>query len=122
MKSIPVNVSLLLLKVVSIEEADHSISLQFQITLQWKENRATYHNLKTDMYLNTLSSEDINKLWLPLVIYTNTEQLETTRLGENWEWSTNVWIKREGNFVRSGLDVLDETEIFKGTENSLVLV
>ena len=107
---------------VSIEEEDHSIGLQFQITLEWKENRATYHNLKSDMYLNALSSEDINKLWLPLVIYTNTEQLETTRLGENWEWTTNVWVKREGNFVRSDLDVSDEIEIFKGTENSLVLV
>ena len=48
--------------------------------------------------------EDINKLWLPLVVYTNTDQQKTTRLGENWEWSTKMLVKREGQF---GFEVLD---------------
>ena len=30
----------------------------------------------------------MKRLWLPIVIYTNTKQLETPRLGENWEWTT----------------------------------
>ena len=118
---VKVNVSITLLKVVSIKEEDHSIEFQFEIDLRWKENRATYHNLNREMYLNALSMDDINKLWLPLVIYTNTDQKETTRLGVQWEWTTDVWIKREGNFVRGGVDVLDEVEIFKGEENSLVM-
>ena len=109
------------MKVVSLEEEDHSIELQFQINLQWKEKRATYHNLKANMFLNALSTDDINKLWLPLVIYSNTDQLETTRLGMEWEWTTDVWVKREGNFVRSEPTVLDEIEIFEGEENSLVM-
>ena len=74
---VPVQVSLTVYKVVSIQEEDHSIELQFQITLQWKEIRAIYHNLKRVFYLNALSIDDINKLWLPLVIYTNTDQQET---------------------------------------------
>ena len=41
-----------LLKVVAIEEEGHSIELQFQITLEWKEHRATYQNLKMESYLN----------------------------------------------------------------------
>ena len=121
MKPVEVYVSLTLFKVVAIEEEDNSLELQFQITLEWKENRATYHNLKTNMYLNALSSEDINKLWLPLVIYTNTDQQEMTRLGVEWEWTTNVWVKREGNITRSTQFVLDEIDIFKGAENSLVM-
>ena len=122
MKPVPVNISLLLYKVVAIEEEDHSIELQFQITLEWKENRATYHNLKNESYMNALSKKDINRLWLPLVVYTNTDQQETTRLGENWEWSTKVVVKREGTFERSEPEVLDEIEIFKGKENSLSMV
>ena len=118
---VPVNVSLTLYKVVAIEEEDHSIELQFQIHLEWKENRATYHNLKYKTYLNALSLGEINTLWLPLVIYTNTDQQETTRLGVEWEWSTNVNVNREGNFSRSGYEVLHETELFKGGENSLIM-
>ena len=77
----PVKVSLSLLKVVDMKEEDYSIELQIQITLQWKENRANYHNLKPETYLNALSENEIKNLWLPLVVYTNTDQQETTRLG-----------------------------------------
>ena len=118
---VAVNVSLTLLKVVAIEEEDHSIELQFEITMEWKEIRATYHNLKPEAYLNALSSDEVEQLWLPLVIYVNTDQKETTRLGMNWEWSTDVSVRREGNFSRSGYDMLDETEIFKGEENTLIM-
>ena len=44
-----------------------------------------------------------------------------TRLGAKWEWNTPITVVREGNFTRSGLDVVDETEIFKGGENTLFM-
>ena len=118
---VAVHVSMTLIKVVAINEEGNSMELQFQITLEWKENRATYHNLKSESYLNALSKDEINSLWLPLVVYLNTDQQETTRLGENWEWSTYVNVKREGNFTRSGDEMLDETYLFKGDENSLIM-
>ena len=58
----PVRISMTLLKVVAIAEEHHTKKLQFQITLEWKENRATYHNLKKQLYLNALSEENINRL------------------------------------------------------------
>ena len=119
---VAVKISLTLLKVVAVEEEDHAIELQFQISLEWKENRATYYNLKKEAYLNVLSLEDIKMLWLPLVVYTNTDQLETTRLGMEWEWRTDLFVKREEQFERSGNEILEEIEIFKGDENSLSLV
>ena len=63
-------------------------------------------------------------LWLPKVVYENTDQKETTRLGEfgNGEWDTDVIVNREGNSSNPELSVLDETEIFKGGENSLVMI
>ena len=67
--------------------------------------------------LNALTKPDI---WLPLVIYNNTDQEEGTRLGENWEWVTRVSVIKEGHFTRSGLQVVDEAEIFEGNENTLM--
>ena len=119
---VTIDVSIGLTEVVSIKEEDHSIEFKFEITLQWKENRVIYHNLNKDIYLNTLSLGDINKIWLPLVIYTNTDQGETTRLGENWEWTTNVWVKREGNFTMSDRHTIEEIAIFQGEENTLVMM
>ena len=79
-----VQISITLMKVVEIEEVDHSIHLQFQISLQWKEPRATYQNLKKDTTLNALSTSDKNDIWLPLVVYDNTDQKEITRLGMDY--------------------------------------
>ena len=118
---VAVNISITLMKVVEIEEVDHSIHLQFRINLQWRENRVKYQNLKEKASLNALTNADISQLWLPLVIYDNTDQKESTRLGETWEWVTRVSVVKEGNFIRSGIDEVDEAEIFEGAENTLIM-
>ena len=118
---VDVNTSIEIFKLVDIKEEDYSIEIQFQITLEWKENRATYQNLKYNDSLNALTQKDIEELWLPEVIYENTDQKDTTRLGVAWEWKTNVVVRREGNFTRSGLEIVDESYIFRGDENSLLM-
>ena len=54
-------------------------------------------------------------------MYDNTHQKEVTRLGMDWEWATRLTVAREGDFIRSGLEDVDEVEIFKGAENSLTM-
>ena len=116
-----VSISIILKKVVDIEEPAHSIHLQFEIDLRWKENRVKYLNLKEKTALNALTEKDIAEMWLPLVIYVNTDQAETTRLGMPYEWSTSVSVIREGDFTRSGLQEADEAEIFEGDANTLMM-
>ena len=56
------------------------------------------------------------------MIYENTDQKETTRLGKEWEWETKVVVKREeGNGSLSELSTLDETMIFNGSKNTLIM-
>ena len=117
-----VNISITLMKVVEIEETDHSIHLQFQISLKWKENRVTYQNLKDDTTLNALSAQNIDDIWLPLVVYDNTDQKEVTRLGVDWEWITTVAVTREEKTPdRTGIEEIHETEIFQGDKNTLTM-
>ena len=116
---LPVRVSLALQKVVAIEEDDYSISFKFKISLTWRKNRVTYLNLKTDSTNNFLRLEEVRTLRLPLVIYWNTDQEETTRLGMEWEWKTEILVQREGNISRNSMTDIDEAEIFQGKENSL---
>ena len=120
---VSVGVPIVLMEVVSIDEVDHSIQLQFEVILNWMENRATYLNLKEKAALNKMTDEDVKKLWLPLLIYTNTDQKKTTRLGEygNGEWRTTVTVTREANFMAANEDELDETNIFAGAENGLTM-
>ena len=78
---VQVNISISLKKIVKMEEVDHKIMFQFSIILEWMEIRAVYHNLKTKTSLNILTEAMMNDLWLPEVIYSNTDQVETVRLG-----------------------------------------
>ena len=98
--AVPVKVSIAinLMKVVEIEETDHSIQLQFGIRLMWKENRVRYRNLKKETSLNDLSGGDFKAHWFPLIVYDNTDQKETTRLGMDWEWNTMVKVTRGGHY------------------------
>ena len=92
------------------------------ITLKWKENRAIYHNLKRKESLNILMQGDVETIWLPELIYENTDQKESSRLGVEWEWKTTVLVKREqDDFKTSNLDSVDETQLFSGERNSLIM-
>ena len=97
---VEVNITIRLLKVMDINEVDATIDLQFEIILEWVDHRLTYNNLKKKTSLNALTAVEIGSVWLPLIIYENTDQIETTRLGMDWEWTTSVTITRDGNFTR----------------------
>ena len=75
---VQVIVSLDLMRVVEIKEIFHSIRLQFRLTLQWRENnRVLYQNLKRETTLNVLTENDKQRLWLPRIVYENTDQKES---------------------------------------------
>ena len=97
---VTVNVTIRLLKMMEIDENENSIDLQFEIMLEWTDYRLSFNNLKEQTYLNALTDDDKKNIWLPIVVFDNTDQKETTRLGTEWEWSTSVTITREGNFKR----------------------
>ena len=101
---VEIDVSIKLLKMMGIDERENSIDLQFEIILEWKDHRITYNNLKKDVFLNALSEDEKTIIWLPIVVYANTDQKETTRLGWTEEWSTEVVVSRDGNFTRQVFD------------------
>ena len=78
---VSINVSINLLKMMGINERENSIDLQFEITLEWRDQRITYNNLKKDSFFNALTEEEMKMIWLPIVIYANADQKETTKLG-----------------------------------------
>ena len=103
----------------------------YNLHLRWVESRALYHNLKAKLSMNTLNKEEAASLWVPNLIYRspnlinkvlnltcrNNKENDDTRSEKS-----RLKISREGNFSRSGVDVVDEIEIFEGNENPLILM
>ena len=68
--------------------------------------------------MNTLLPEDVEKLWIPKIVYSNTKENENIKekLTE-----VSVTVKRESGFYIGGMDIVDETHIFEGRDNHLNL-
>ena len=110
---VAIDVSIKLLKMMGINERENTIDLQFEVRLEWRDHRITYNNLKREIFLNALTEVDKNSIWLPIVIYANTDQKETTRLGWIEEWSTEVVVSRDGNLSRFALESKPYKACFK---------
>ena len=63
--------------------------------------------------------KDVKRLWIPNLVYVNNQNNDDTR-GELSK--SDLKIIRMGNFTRSSPDVVDEIEIFKGSENPIVMI
>ena len=95
----------------AISEFSHTIDLKLGITLEWYENRVLYHNLKTEEALNVLNDVEVSTIWIPYIIFQNTDDGEAVKvdaLTEDGQIRTTVSVTRENDFTRSGPEVADE--------------
>ena len=116
--AVTVNISTTLMNVLKISEVDHTIELKFGISLVWYENRVKYHNLKTNVALNMLSDAELSSIWIPYIIFRNTDDDEAVTIGSV---KTEASVTREGLFQRSPPEIADEIEIFNGKDNKITL-
>ena len=58
-----------------IEEVNEMFRAQFKITMTWKDSRLTYLNLQKNSYMNRVSHEEASDIWIPNVMFLNTESL-----------------------------------------------
>ena len=116
-KTIPVNVniSMAVMDVLSISEVDLVYVLKFRFLMVWYDYRLKYHNLKQERSLNSLSREEIERLWIPFVVFSNTQKQESTKGGDE----TEVTITREGDFAETSVHNLEEINIFEGVDNRI---
>ena len=113
-----INVSTILRNVIEISEVNHIIELKFDISLKWYENRAIYRNLKRKEALNMMSDEELEALWIPYIIFENTDNDEAVSIVGI---KSEVSISRQGSFRRSEPEVVDEIEFFEGKENQITM-
>ena len=106
-----VNLSISLMNVLEISEFRHTIDFKIEVILKWYENRVFYHNLKTEEASNVLTDTEVSKIWVPYVIFQNTDDGEAVKidaLTQDGNIRTIVSVIREQNFTRSGPEVADE--------------
>ena len=92
------------------------VRIQLRLEIEWVDHRLDYHHLQQGGAPNILAESELDNIWIPSLVFANTENREVTRLISGSE----VKVKILGNASKSGLDLVDEIYIFKGNENPLI--
>ena len=89
-----VTIGVALISILSIDVVKGKLHTQIQLSFAWKDPRITFHNLKRDRNLNLLSPREQELVWIPDIIFRNTE----TRLVSINDAKTFIAVDRQGSF------------------------
>ena len=65
-----------------------------------------------------MSDEEMNSIWTPFVIYNRTDNNEATKVDHKFkDLKTTMAVTREGSFIRSTMESVDEIELYKAAFN-----
>ena len=103
--------------VQDIQEVAQYLKLKFRISLEWKDARVSFYNIKPDENMNSLSMEEQLSLWTPTIVFWNTEQQLKTVNDEN----TFASIRRSGNNSLIAREVNEDIEVYSGAENEITM-
>ena len=99
--------------VLDIDVRSGRVRIMVQVMLDWLDPRLIFINLKTNT-VNTMSQEEYDSVWRPLLIYTNMEP-SLSRLVEE----PGIMVHRMEESKLSGIEQADRAETFSGTYNSI---
>ena len=108
-EGVPVTVNMELISILNIDVVGGKLHAQIQLSLAWKDPRVVFKNLKTDRNLNILSPKEQTVIWIPEVIFKNTE----TRLVSINDAKTFIAVDQEGGFKWIDDHILDNVFLYR---------
>ena len=61
-----------------IKEIEQILQLKFNLRMTWVDARLDFYNIKLKETMNVISIDELNKIWLPKIIFHNTERGQRT--------------------------------------------
>ena len=100
-----------------VDEIGEIFYIKYHIITSWIDRRLTYHNLKEEADFNILSDEEKLKIWIPKVIFENTEKTESTLLDQ----STIIRIIPDVNhtYTKTNLNHRQNIYLFEGAKTTV---
>ena len=100
-----------------IQEVSQYIEVKFEVSLQWRDARVLFYNIKPDEEMNTLTMDEQLSLWTPTLVFWNTKQ----QLRSVNDKNTFASIRQEGNGSVIEKENNEDIMVFQGSENSILL-
>ena len=103
--------------VLSIDEVSRKFQTQATVFLIWKDYRLKYINMKRNSNDNLLTNKERNSIWIPKLIFDNTNAIEKT-LNDDEGF---ILTRQEAKPKRGPDHIPENFNIYDGKENSLVI-
>ena len=149
MKKIQIDVSADIVAILDMDEISSIFQVQFFLYLSWHDPRSysfficfsqlfcvlrlTFFNLKSDIGLNALSPKEKQQIWVPKLIFSNTENKLEYKPFEFYDsfncfyFSTLVdedaivTVTRKGNYTIPDISEVENRQFYNGEDNKLTL-
>ena len=104
-KKTDIRISVDLLTILKIKEVDSIFACQLNLYLSWVDQRLLYNNLKKDPNYNTLSVKERSSIWMPKILFANTNKREGLLKDDKAQAS----VHQNANFTIASDKVVDNT-------------
>ena len=98
-----------------MKKIEKIVQLKFSLRMTWVDARLDFYNIKLDETMNVISLEELNRIWLPVIIFHNTERGQRT-INDEESFAT---ISRTGIGSGSDSSISEDIDIYKGSENKI---
>ena len=98
-----------------IKEIQQILQLKFSLRMTWVDARLDFYNIKLDETMNVISMDELDRIWLPIIIFHNTERGQRT-INDDESFAT---INRTGQGTGSDSSISEDIDIYNGSENSI---
>ena len=98
---------------LDINEVDGYLQVQFYLTMEWFESRLRFKNLKEDINMNTFLPSENSEVWVPELIFENTEEKPSTVIDDR----TSMKVEKRGKFKLSDSAENENIQYFNGAQN-----
>ena len=75
-----VSLSIEIIEILDLNEVKDAMELRYKMTLEWRDSRIKFKNLKKETFLNTVSRSDAELIWYPQIVFYNTMDTERTKV------------------------------------------
>ena len=107
-----------LLKILEIDEVAMLYRTKYTIIQEWFDPRIAFYNIHWNQELNSLVPEEKQIIWTPNLIFQNTDE----NIRSLVDSESSISVKRESNFTQNTISEIDNTYIFNGVKNPLVMI